>query len=408
MRYYSYVAVTAEGKAIKGAVEADDEATVQDILEQRGLYPVRINPVRAFFSNSKKLLIGRKVKRIEVIEFAQNLSVMIRAGVSIMSSLSDIIETTKNPTFAEVLLDIRQNVGNGARFADAIERHDTIFPPIFVRLVRVGEETGQFEGSLAEIAGHLKKVEAVATAIKQALIYPVFAIVTTLGSLMFWMVYVLPKVIVTLKGVGGRLPLLTRGLMMASAYSRKYWYLYIIVPVMVAVLLKMLKRKESFRYHMDRIILKMPILKDLMYYRSIALFAEQMRILIRSGMTIDKSFDLVAEVIGNEVFKRSLIRVKEAVILGRLISDSLKAEKIYPVLVVRMVKIGENSGTLDNQFAFLSDHYSTKLDNFSASLGKIIEPLVIIVVGFIFAVIILGLMLPIYDMVSHIGTGGSR
>lgn len=408
MRHFSYVAITAEGKAVKGALEAEDEATAQDVLEQRGLYPISINPVTLLFGAAKKLFLGRRVKRVEVIEFAQNLSVMLQAGVSIISSLSDIIESTKNSSFAEILRDIRQNVSNGASFANAVERHDDIFPSIFIRLVRVGEETGQFEKSLAEVAGHLKKVEAVAAAIKQALIYPLFAIVTTMGALIFWMVYVLPKVMFTLKGLGGTLPLLTRFIMASSAFTSKYWYLYVIILVLTVLLVKLLRRKDAPRYQMDRFMLKVPILRDILYYRSIALFAEQMRILISAGLTIDKCFDLVSEVIGNEVFKRSLMRVKGGVILGALISESLMTEKIFPILVVRMVKVGESSGTLDNQFAFLSDHYSAKLDNLAVNLGKIVEPLVIIVVGFIFAVIILGLMLPVYDLVSQIGTGGKR
>lgn len=406
MKSYSYTAVTAEGKAIRGAVEALDEASVQELLEQRGLYPVSIDPGSRLLVPLKTLLLGRRVKRIEVMEFARNLSVMIRAGVSIMSALGDIIETTRNQTFHEVLSDVRQNVGNGARFADALERHADVFPDIFIRLVRVGEETGQLEGSLAEVAQHLKKVDEVAASIKQALIYPVFAVVTTLGALMFWMVYVLPKVMITLKGLGGKLPLLTRGLMACSDLSRNYWYLYLVIPLAAVALVKLLKRRESTRYQLDRLNLQLPVVKDILYYRCIALFAEQMRILIRAGLTIDRSFALVAEVIGNEVFRRSLLRTRESVVLGGFISDGLKAENIYPLLVVRMISIGENSGTLDNQFAFLADHYRTKLDNLSANLGKIVEPVVIVMVGLIFAVIILGLMLPVYDLVSQVGIGG--
>jgi len=152
--------------------------------------------------------------------------------------------------------------------------------------------------------------------------------------------------------------------------------------------------------------LTLPITKLIIFNKVIAMFAEQMRILVVSGMTIDRSINLAADVIGNEVYRRSLLRVRESVINGAFISDCLKAEKIYPILVVRMVSIGESSGTLDTQFEFLSDHYRTKLNNLTANLGKIIEPVIIIVVGLMFALIILGLMLPIYDLVSNIGKGG--
>lgn len=408
MSHFSYTAITIEGKAIRGVVEAPDGSSVQELLEERGLYPVSISPGSRLFVILNKLLLGNSVKRLEVIEFAQNLSVMIRAGVSIMSALTDIIETTDNHIFYEVLSDIRQNVGKGASFADAVERHNAVFPDIFIRLVRVGEETGQFEASLAEVAEHLKKVEEVNISIRQALIYPVFAIVTTIGSLLFWMIYVLPKIMATLKSLGGELPLLTRSLMACSDFSRKFWYLYLVIPLVSIIVFKFLKRTESVRYQLDRLSLQLPLFKDICYYRCIALFSEQMRILIRAGLTIDRTFVMVAEAIGNEVFRRSLLRTKEAVVLGSFISAALRTENIYPVLMVRMVSIGENSGTLDSQFAFLADHYRAKLDNLTANLGKIVEPLVIILVGLMFAVIIIGLMLPIYDLVSQVGGGGRR
>lgn len=409
MRYFSYTAVTPEGKTVSGAVEAQDEASVQGILAHKGLYPVSISPGSALWIEFKKLLLGSRVKRIEVIEFAQNLAVMLRAGVSIMAALTDIIETTVNPAFAAVLIDIRQSIGQGAMFTAAIEQHNEVFPAIFIRLVRVGEETGQFDTSLAEIADHLRKVEEMNATIRQSMIYPLFAVSTTLGALMFWMVYVLPKVIHTLKGLGsGKLPLITRGLIVASDFSSRYWYLYLLLPAAAFVAASLLKRNPGVRYLFDRIVLKLPVVKDLVRYWILGLFAEQLRIMNRSGLTIDRSLEMVAGVIGNEVFRRSLLRVREAVMFGSFISEALKLESIYPVLIIRMVNVGENSGTLDSQFAFLADHYSAKLNKLSGNLGKVLEPVVIIGVGLIFAIIILGLMLPIYDLVSQVGGGGRR
>jgi len=406
MRFFTYKAIDADGKAVRGTLEAEDEAAVRHTLEDARLYPFSIRPGSSFFAVISKLIAGRKVKRIEIIEFAQNLSVMLHAGIPIMTAMSDIIESTENRVFADILLDVKQDVERGSSFNNAIDRHRNIFPDIFIRLVRVGEETGRFDNSLAEIADHLKRVEELISAIKHALIYPVFAIVSTLGALMFWMLYVLPKLVDTMKGLGVKLPLLTRALIASSDLCRKYWYLMIILPVLAAVTIKLLKRRDSTRYYIDKILLTLPITKLIIFNKVIAMFAEQMRILVVSGMTIDRSINLAADVIGNEVYRRSLLRVRESVINGAFISDCLKAEKIYPILVVRMVSIGETSGTLDTQFGFLSDHYRTKLNNLTANLGKIIEPVIIIVVGLMFALIILGLMLPIYDLVSNIGKGG--
>lgn len=409
MRCFSYIAVTPEGKTVNGAVEATDEAAVQGMLEHRGLYPVSISPGSALWVECKRLLLGRRVKRIEVIEFAQNLAVMLRAGVPIMAALDDIIATTEHPAFSAILIDIRQQVGQGATFTAAIEAHEAVFPDIFIRLVRIGEETGQFDTSLTEIADHLRKVEEMNATIRQSMIYPLFAVSTTLGALLFWMVYVLPKIIQTLKGLGGgTLPLMTRLLITASDLSRRFWWLYLIVPIAAVATVKLLKRNGAARYYLDRIMLSIPVMKDLVHYWVLGLFAEQLRILIRAGLTIDRSLAMVADVIGNELFRRALLRVREAVMCGSFISDALKLEKIFPVLVIRMVNVGENSGTLDSQFAFLADHYSTRLNKLAGNLGKVLEPVVIIGVGVVFAIIILGLMLPIYDLVSQVGGGGRR
>jgi type II secretory pathway component PulF len=404
MKLYNYTAVTAEGKTIDGTMEAEDEAAAQQMLAQGGLYPVSIKQGSSLFAGMQKITTGRKVKLVEIVELAQNLSIMLRAGVAIIPALVDFIETTENRAFVDILTDIKHNVERGERFTDALERHASVFPDIFIKVVRVGEETGRFESSLADVADHLKNVSEVTTAVKQALIYPIFAITTTLGALIFWMIYVLPKMITTMKEMSIKLPLMTRALIAASTLTQKYWYVMIVIPVALTLVFRYLNRQSSTRYYLDKAKLNLPIVKLFEYDRIISLFSEQMHILISSGLTIDKCFDMAADVIGNEIYRRSLMRVKETVTLGNLISSSLKSEMLYPSLVVRMVSIGESSGTLDTQFAFLSEHYRAKLNNFSKNLGKVMEPLVIMVVGGLFVVIIMALLLPFYDVISIMGT----
>ncbi len=252
---------------------------------------------------------------------------------------------------------------------------------------------------------HLQNIEDLASAIKRALIYPSFAIVTTFGALIFWLVFVLPKIMNTMQGMGVKLPLMTRILMAASDFAQAYWYFLPAIPIAGLVALHLLKRKESTRYYVDLLKLKLPIMKLVVYNKCVGLFSEQMRILVLAGLTIDKTFDLVAEVIGNEVFRRAILRTKDAVTYGSQISDALKKQQLFPMMVIRMVNIGETSGTLDTQFAFLAAHYRKKLDHISDTLGKIIEPIVVATVGILFALIMVGLMLPVYDLVSNMGKG---
>lgn len=403
MNYYSYKAIDPDGAMVKGVAEGEDIASVYGDLSSKGLYILNVRKANTAIANFKKKLMSRKVKRRDVIEFANNLSVMLRAGVPLLTALGDVSIATENKHLRTAIADIKRQTEMGMRFSDAVEFYRTVFPDIFIRLVKVGEETGRLERSLADVANHLQKMEDLAQAIKRALIYPSFAIVTTTAAMIFWLAYVLPKIMNTLKEMGVKLPLITRILLHVSDFTKAYWYLIPLLPVAVFFVVQILKQKEITKYYLDLIKIKFPIVKLVVYNKLLALFSEQLRILIVAGLTIDRSFDIIADVMGNEVFKRAILLSRESISTGSRISDALREHPVFPPLVVRMVDIGETSGNLDEQFAFLSEHYLKKLDDISQKMGKMIEPIVIAVVGVLFAVIIVGLMFPIYDLITQFG-----
>lgn len=402
---YAYQVVDASGRTIKGSVEAESLEEASAGLTGRGMYVLKISQSSDLSAKFGSLLGQRRVKREEIIDLANNISVMVGAGIPLLTALGDIGSAITNTTLQSVLAEIKQSVEQGSSFSDALEPHARVFPDVFRRLVRVGEETGRFEKSLADVAEHLQRMENLSGAIKRALIYPIFAIVTTMGALAFWMIYVLPKIIDTLKGLGVKLPLLTRVLIVASNLSQRFWYLGILLPILVVVVIKLMKRTERGLYLVDLMKLKFPVYKLIEYNRLLALFAEQSRILIVSGLTVDKTLGIVSEVMGNVIFGRAISTIREDITYGSSIADAIKRQNVFPTLMVRMVGVGESSGTLDNQFGFLASHYLKKLDDVSEKLGKIIEPLVITTVGVLFAVIISGLLLPVYDLVSKVGKG---
>ncbi len=405
MSLFSYQAVEPSGKTVKGTLEAENLDDASASLNSRGFYILKISKSSELSTKLGALVGQRRVKRAEIIDLANNISVMVGAGIPLLTALSDIGNAITNTTLHAVLAEIRQSVEQGTSFSDALEQHAKVFPEVFRRLVRVGEETGRFEKSLADVAEHLQRMEDLSSSIKRALIYPIFAIVTTLGALAFWMIYVLPKIIDTLKGLGVKLPLLTRMLIVASNLSQRFWYMGIIIPLVVFIIIKLMQRTDRGRYIVDTIKLKFPVYKLIEYNRLLALFAEQMRILIVSGLTVDRTLGIVSGVMGNDVFKRSIALIREEITYGSTIADSLKRQNVFPPLMVRLIGVGESSGTLDDQFGFLASHYLKKLDDVSEKLGKIIEPLVITTVGILFAVIISGLLLPVYDLVSKVGKG---
>lgn len=403
MPVFSYKAVDRNGAIVRGMVEGMDMDIAYDSIMSSGLHVVNITKANRLIASASKKLSARKIRRTDIIEFANNMSVMLRAGVPIISVLSDLSETTENKFFREEINSIKRMVEHGSRFSDAIAAHQEIFPDIFVRIVVIGEETGGLDKSLSDVATHLQKMEDLRAAIKRALIYPIFAIVTTLGALLFWLVYVLPKVIVIFKDMGTTLPLSTRILIAISKFSQSYWYLIISMPVIAFLIIKALRQKKETRYYMDLLKIKLPVMKHIIYNKLLALFSEQLRILTVAGIPVNRSFAIISHVIGNDVFCIAIDKSLENIAAGSMISEALKKYKVFPPMVIRMIQIGETSGTLDQQFAYLSDYYLKKLDDVTEKLGKMIEPIVISVIGLMFAFIIVGLLFPIYDLITTIG-----
>ena len=403
MAFYSYTAVNSDGTLIKGAMEGSDIETVRDTIASFGLYVITLRRLSHYNSYIRKLVLTRSVRRPEIVEFARNLSVMLKAGIPILKALSDIADGLENKYLQQTINRMRRKIEFGSSFSEAAACFN-VFPDIFIRLSRIGEETGNLERSFSDVATHLEKMEDLSSSIKRALIYPAFAIVSTIGALLFWLVYVLPQVMEIFRNMGLALPLPTRILLHMSDFCRSYWYLLLITPVALLIFIKLLRRKGKIRYYTDLLTIRLPVIKHITYNRLLALFTEQIRILTVAGITIDRSLETISGVISNEVFRNSIGRIREEIALGSRISDAIGKEKVFPTLVTRMIDVGESSGNLDKQFAHLSEHYLKKLDDVSQKIGTMIEPIVIGVIGSLFALIIMGLLLPIYDLVAKIGT----
>lgn len=403
MASYLYRAIDAEGTLVQGVLDVDDVAEVRAVIAGMGLYYLDMRREPQAQSAVRQFIGKRTMPRKDVIELATNLSVMLKAGMPIGTALSDIIKLTDNRRLKYAVSDIRRRTEQGMRFSDTFIPHN--FPDVFVKVIQVGEETGQLDQSLTHIADHLQKMEDLSAAIKRALIYPSFAIVATLGALGFWLIFVLPGVMATMKDLGATIPPLTRGLMHVSNFSRDYWYTVFIAGALIFAAMRILKSRPGGRLWLDKMKITLPVIKLIVYNKLHAVFAEQLRILLVAGMTITKSLDMMSGLVGNEVFKRAIVDARERISTGSTISNALREQNLFSPILIRMVDIGEKSGTLDEQFGFLSGYYIKKLDDISEKMGKIIEPLVISVLGVFFAIIIGGLLLPIYDLVAKVGKG---
>jgi len=401
---YSYKAVDSKGDVTRGIAAGNHRDDAYNNIQKSGLYVLDIKQSSAFNNFLSDKFKGGGVERKDIIEFATNVSVMLEAGIPLATSLMDIADATDNKRFRSRIVEIKNSVELGSSFSEAVSRHSDVFPDIFVKLIAAGEETGRVSVSLSDIALHLKRIEEMKRMIIRALIYPLFALVTTSGALLFWLIYVLPKLKDLFTTLGVELPALTIGLIAASDFTSLYWPLFILMPAVFYFILKLISKNRVAKYYIDGIKLKTPIVGQMIHNKLLALFAEQLRILVAAGITIDRSFDIIIDIIDNAVFRKALIDTKEDIMLGSSISDALKKHgDLFPFLAVRIVSVGESTGKLPEQLNYLAKNFIDKLEDMSGKIGQIIEPIIILVIGSMFMIIILGLLAPLFDLISNVG-----
>jgi len=402
MSVFIYKAVNEQGKVFKGFIKAENYGEAVNLLGMKNIYVLSLSKIPAIFTPLISFFSGR-IKNVNLIEFARNLSIMLKAGIPLTTALTDIAENITRERFKRVISDIKTMVEKGMPFNEAISMHKEVFPSVVQYLIKIGEETGRLDKSLDEIANYFQRIEDLRAAIKRALIYPIFAAVVSFGAVCFWLIYVLPQIVNAMKGMGIAIPFITQLLIQIGSFLKKFFYFLPLLPLIFFFSMPLIKKNEKLKWIKDFLLFKLPVMKQIFYNRAVALFSEQMRILTVTGVPIDVALDMTAEVVNNEIMKKAINNAKEKIVTGERISQSLKEQRIFPSMVIRLIDIGETSGNLDEQLGFLNNYYTSKLQEYSVRLGKIIEPVMILFIGLFFAVIFISLLSPLYDLISRLG-----
>ncbi|MFQ5353660.1 MAG: type II secretion system F family protein [Thermodesulfobacteriota bacterium] len=399
---YSYKAINSDGRVVRGTLTGLNMKAARDSLIASGLYLLKLRKMNRISERLGKALTFERIQTRDIIEFSRSISIMLRSGVPVVQAMGEIAQSTDKRAFSEALLDIGRDIETGGSFSEAFAKKKAIFPDILIRLSSIGEETGRLDRSFEDAAEHLEKMEELYSTMKKALMYPVFAVVFTFGALLFWLIFVLPNVMQLFTNMNIVLPLPTRILLVSSNFCRAYWYLIVALPFVIAAMIALLKRKRAAKYYLDLAILKMPIVRHVTCNWLLAFFCEQFKILTAAGIPINRAMTIIHGAFNNEVMKRAIEETRDEIESGGGISKALKRHSIFPGLLVRLVGVGETSGSLDTQFSYLSEFYMVKLNDFSAKMGKMLEPVIISIVGVMFALIIMGLLLPVYDLVAKV------
>ncbi|WP_457623261.1 type II secretion system F family protein [Persephonella sp.] len=397
-------AVDQEGKKRKKILNVSNEAEIFPLLEFSGLIPIKIKKLPNYYRYLDIRRYLYRIKKQEIIEVLENLHLIVKSGLPLNNGLMDIAEDVENPYLKEMLYDIAFKIQAGETLSKAAEGYKDVFSDVVISLFKIGEETGTLDRTFKDAAEHLKKIEDLKNKTKQALIYPTFAFISVLGAMIFWLVYVLPKIIDAFKDFNIQLPATTIFIMKASDFLRSYGFFVLIFIILFFVLIQILRNKnENIRLKTDKIILKIPVLGMIIENFNYAFFAEYIRLMIQSGLPLYQALNIMENAMKNYVFKVAIKNSRNSIELGKSFSESLKNENVFSPLIIRMISIGEQAGALDEQLGYISNYYYNRVEYISQNIAKMIEPIIIGVVGGFMLIIMLGFIGPIYDLISQIG-----
>ncbi len=409
MTYYRYKLIESTGEISSGLVNLpyDNETTAGTYLERDGNTVIFVKKSHAVLGAGLDLLSfgsKRNVKRAEVTEFLSNLSVMLRSGMPIVTALEELANDADSPALVTTVQGILFYVEAGSNLSDAAGHYPKIFTNTVLHLIRIGEETGGLDRTLKDASEHLRRIDRILSDTKQALLYPAFVFVSMGAAMVFWFYYVVPKIIGLFKEMNVVLPDITLALLHISDFLQEQ-YPYLIAGALALIFGTMngAKHSQRFRKMVHTVLLKVPIIRDIINTSNLAFISEYLRLLLNSGVDTFRSLDILTASVHNEVYRERVGQVREGLTNGLTVSNSFRAAKIFPSFVVRMVGVGENTGTLPEQLNYVAEEYQNRLTVLVSTIGKLIEPLVLIIAGIMFGIIVAGLFLPIYDLIGKIG-----
>jgi type IV pilus assembly protein PilC len=416
MPTFKYSAKTSDGKTVRGTLVANAPAEVVTELRRKNLVILDVAEAskRAAAAAGTVTSGGNKVaarpgraKKDELVIFTRQLSTMISAGIPLLESLEVLAGQIDNPGFAKTMRMVAEDVRGGADFSTALGRQPKVFIPIYVSMVKAGEVSGQLDEILVRLAEYQEASAKLKREIKAAMTYPCVSLVMVLGITMFLMIGIVPQFRPIFESLGITLPALTAVVMNSSQWLVRNWLIALGVMVAGFIGLGIFKRSEPGAFAIDWFFLKMPVFGPLFQKVALSRFSRTFSTLLRSGVPILGSLEIVAETSGNRIISRAVLQARDSVKNGNSLSEPLENTPIFPPMVTRMIAIGEKSGSLEQLLEKISTFYDEQVSAAVKSLTAMIEPLLIGLMGGLVGTIVFAVFLPIFEIQKKLA-GGSH
>jgi type IV pilus assembly protein PilC len=394
MAMYTYSSIDAGGKKVRGSMDA---ANVPD-LELR-LKRMELDLIDCKLAGNKSHSFGsRKITRKDLINFCFHMEQLTTAGVPILDGLEDLRDSTNQPRFREIIADLIENIEGGSQLSTALARHPKVFDKTFTSLIHAGEQSGKLGVIFKNLSDTLKWEDELAAQTKTILMYPAFVAIFVFGAVIFLMVYLVPKLSGFIKNLGGELPSYTKSLIATSSFIINYWYVLILAPALVVLIVVIwIKSSPSARHKMDDYKLRIPLFGPILHKIILARFAGVFGLMYASGITIMDCIRLSVDIVNNQVVAEALDRAGVFIAEGQSVTAAFQSTGIFPPLVIRMLKIGESTGSLDTALSNVGYFYDREVKEMIGKIQVMIQPMLTVILGLLLAWIMLSVFGPIYD-----------
>jgi type IV pilus assembly protein PilC len=396
---FVWVGTDKRGVKMRGEETAKNDNIIKTDLRRRGINPISVTPKRESFFSS-----GGSVTPREISIFARQITVMMQSGVPLVQSFDIIASGQTNTTFKKMLNDIKMDIEGGSTFAEAITKFPVQFDELFVNLVRAGEAAGVLDTVLDTVANYKERMEAIKGKIKKALFYPAAVIAVAILVSSILLIFVVPQFESVFAGFGAELPAFTQMIVNASKFMTSYWWVALLgCGGFGFSFVYAMRRSHAFARLIDRMLLKMPVLGQVLHQSAISRFARTLAITFRAGVPLVDALGTVAGACGSSVYSEAVNRIKDDVAVGHQLNLAMRQVNLFPPMVIQMTSIGEEAGSLDSMLVKVAEFYEAEVNNAVDALSSLLEPFIMVVLGTLVGGMVIGMYLPIFKMGEVVG-----
>lgn len=406
---FNYRARNAEGRVVKGKVDAASQSIAISKVLAMGVSPIEVKQASATGLQMEIEIPGLsgRVKLKDLAVMSRQMATMIQAGISLVTTIGILAEQTENRKLAKTLAAVRTEIEQGRSFSESLARVPEVFPPLMINLVRAGEFGGFLDESLEAVAVNFEKEAKLRGSIKSALTYPVVVLCIAILGVIGMLIFIVPVFKTMFENIGSELPLPTQILVSLSSSMPIVAPILLVLIIAFAIWWSRNKHKESVRRIVDPIKLRLPVFGQLNRKIAIARFARNFSAMMRAGVPILRALTIVGETSGNLVIARAMDRVADSVRTGGTVAAPLMSESVFPTMVTQMLAVGENAGAMDTMLGKVADFYDDEVEATTEQLTTLIEPIMIVVLGLILGGMIVALYMPMFSIIGEVSSQAS-